>query len=179
MRVVVGRVTRAHGLRGEVGVDVRTDEPERRFAAGSSLVCGDRTLIVAAARRHSGRLLVSFDRVDDRTAAEALHGSVLEAEIDPAELPADTDEFYDHQLVGLAVRRADDVAAPAIGTVTAVLHLPDQDTLAVDVDVDGREVLVPFVSDLVPEVDLVAGFVTVADVPGLLDPDAAVEVRDS
>lgn len=176
MRVVIGRITRAHGLRGEVGVDVRTDEPERRFAAGSSLHVGTRTLTVAASRRHSGRLLVSFEQVPDRTAAEALHGTVVETDIDPAELPNDPDEFYDHQLVGLEVRRGT-ADGPVVGTVTAVLHLPDQDTLAIDAD--GREVLVPFVTDLVPEVDVAAGCVTVAEVPGLLDPEQADVVRDS
>lgn len=172
MLVVIGRIARAHGLRGELGVQIRTDEPERRFAAGSSVVCGDRTLTITSSRHHSGRLLVTFEQISDRTAAEALHGSVLEAHIDPADLPDDPEEFYDHQLVGLEARRGDTV----IGTVTAVLHLPDQDSLAVDVD--GREVLIPFVTELVPVVDVAAGFVTVADVPGLLDPQQA-EVADS
>ncbi len=172
MLVVIGRIARAHGLRGELGVQIRTDEPERRFAPGSSVVCGGRTLTVASSRHHSGRLLVSFEQVTDRTAAEALHGSVLEAHVDPADLPDDPEEFYDHQLVGLEARRGDTV----VGTVTAVLHLPDQDTLAVDVD--GREVLIPFVTELVPVVDVTGGFVTVADVPGLLDPQQA-EVADS
>lgn len=170
--VVIGRIARAHGLRGELGVQIRTDEPERRFAPGSSVVCGNRTLTVVNSRHHSGRLLVTFEQVSDRTAAEALHGSVLEAHIDPGDLPDDPEEFYDHQLVGLEARRDDTV----IGTVTAVLHLPDQDSLAVDVD--GREVLIPFVTDLVPVVDVAGGFVTVADVPGLLDPQQA-EVADS
>ena len=169
MLVVIGRITRAHGLRGELGVDIRTDEPERRFAAGSSVVCGKRTLTIAATRRHSGRLLVAFEQVPDRTAAEALHGQVVEAEIDPDELPDDDEEFYDHQLVGLEARRGQ----ARLGTVTAVLHLPDQDTLAIDVD--GREVLVPFVTALVPEIDVTGGFLTVADVPGLLDPELADE----
>lgn len=172
MLVVIGRIARAHGLRGELGVQIRTDEPERRFAAGSSVVCGSRTLTVASSRHHSGRLLVVFEEVSDRTAAEALHGAVLEAEVDPGSLPEDPDEFYDHQLVGLEARRDDTV----VGTVTAVLHLPDQDTLAIDVD--GHEVLIPFVTELVPRVDVAGGFVTIADLPGLLDPQQA-EVADS
>jgi 16S rRNA processing protein RimM len=176
MLVVIGRITRAHGLRGEVGVDVRTDEPERRFAAGSSVVCGPRTLTIAAARRHSGKLLVSFDGFGDRTAAETLHGIVIEAEIDPAELPDADDEFYDHQLVGLEARLGGPEGSP-VGSVTAVLHLPDQDTLAINVD--GREVLVPFVTELVPQIDVRAGFVTIADVPGLLDPSQADAVHDA
>src|SRR5690349_18719807 len=151
MLVVVGRLSRAHGIRGEIAVTVRTDEPERRFAPGSSLVCGDRTLTVRSSRHHSGRLLVAFEEVPDRTAAEQLTGTLLEAEIDPGEVPDDPEEFYDHQLVDLAVQTAD---GTVVGTVTAVLHLPEQDSLVVDVD--GREVIVPLVDALVPDVDLAA-----------------------
>ena len=172
MLVVVGRIGRAHGIRGELNVEIRTDEPERRFAPGSTVFCGGRPLIVASSRHHSGRLLVAFREVADRTAAEQLHGSILEAEVDEAERPDDPEEFYDHQLIGLQARAADDAA---VGTVTSVVHLPHQDTLVVDAD--GREVLVPFVSALVPTVDLSAGFVRLADVPGLLDPDAAEAVE--
>ncbi|TXL61145.1 ribosome maturation factor RimM [Aeromicrobium terrae] len=168
MLVVVGRLSRAHGIRGEIAVTVRTDEPERRFAPGSSLVCGGRTLTVRSSRHHSGRLLVAFEEVPDRTAAEQLTGNLLEAEIDPSELPDDPEEFYDHQLVDLQVQAAD---GTVVGTVTSVLHLPEQDSLVVDVD--GREVIVPFVEALVPEVDLTAGHVRLSDVPGLLDPEGA------
>lgn len=168
MRVVVGRVGRAHGIRGELSVQIRTDEPERRFASGSSLVCGGRTVVVAASRHHSGRLLVTLEGVVDRTAAERLLGAVLEADVDPGDVPAEPDEYYDHQLVGLRVL---DAEGGEVGVVTAVVHLPHQDTLVVDAD--GREVLVPFVDALVPVVDLAAGILGLADVPGLLDPDAA------
>ncbi|NRQ50243.1 ribosome maturation factor RimM [Aeromicrobium stalagmiti] len=168
MLVVIGRIGRAHGIRGELNVDIRTDEPERRFAPGSSVVCGKRTLTVAKARHHGGRLVVSFTEIPDRNAAEALHGTVLEAEIDPDDTPDDPDEFYDHQLVGLEVRAGDAV----VGTVTGLVHLPHQDTLAVEVD--GREVLIPFVTELVPVVDVRGGFVTVEDVEGLLDPARAI-----
>jgi 16S rRNA processing protein RimM len=167
MLVVIGRIGRAHGIRGELNVDIRTDEPERRFAPGSSVVCGSRTLTVKKARPHGGRLVVSFNEVPDRNAAELLHGMTLEAQIDPTELPEDPDEFYDHQLVGLEAR----VDGTKVGTVTGLVHLPYQDTLAIDVD--GREVLVPFVFELVPTVDVAGGFVEITDVQGLLDPDAA------
>ncbi|MFD1861172.1 ribosome maturation factor RimM [Aeromicrobium camelliae] len=171
MLVVIGRIGRAHGIRGELAVELRTDEPERRFAPGSSVVCKGRALTVKAARPHGGKLLVTFDEVPDRTAAEQLHGTVIEAEVDPAELPEDDDAFYDHQLIGLRVERPD---GAAVGEVTDVLHLPAHDTLAVDVN--GREILVPFVAALVPEVDIDRGVLVVADVPGLLDPDAAETV---
>lgn len=169
--VVVGRVGRAHGVRGEVSVDVRTDEPERRYVAGASLRVeeSDRALVVRSTREHQGRLLVRFDGVDDRTGAEALRGCVLVVDVDPAEVPDDPTEYYDHQLVGLTVRSAD---GSDVGTVAQIVHLPGQDTLAVRA-ADGRELLVPFVEALVPHVDVAAGIVTVADVPGLLDPDAA------
>ncbi|MCW2787776.1 MAG: ribosome maturation factor RimM [Aeromicrobium sp.] len=167
MQVVIGRIGRAHGIRGELNVDIRTDEPERRFAPGSSVVCGGRTLTVKQARHHGGRLVVSFEEVPDRNAAELLHGTVLEAEVDPQDTPDDPDEFYDHQLVGLEVRSGDIV----VGTVTGLVHLPYQDTLAVAID--GREVFIPFVTELVPVVDVAGGFVTVADVEGLLDPAKA------
>lgn len=175
MRVVVGRIGRAHGIKGELTVDVRTDEPERRFAAGTALVAGDRTVVVAAARNHSGRLLLRLEGVADRTAAEALHGRVLEIDIDPDDEPDEDDAYYDHQLVGLRVH---DHHGADVGTVTEVLHLPEQDLLSVDLDDGARGVLVPFVTALVPDVDLAAGLVRLADVPGLLDPDAQAVAAD-
>lgn len=170
MQVVIGRIGRAHGIRGELNVDIRTDEPERRFAPGSSVVAGDRTLTVANARHHSGRLVVSFEEIPDRNAAEVLHGAILEAEIDPLDVPDDPDEFYDHQVVGLAARTGDDV----VGTVTGIVHGPHQDTLTVEID--GREVFVPFVTEIVPVVDVRGGFVTINEVEGLLDPAKAETV---
>ncbi|KAA1376562.1 ribosome maturation factor RimM [Aeromicrobium fastidiosum] len=173
MHVVIGRIGRAHGIRGELNVDIRTDEPDRRFAPGSSVVCGSRTLTVASARHHGGRLVVAFAEVPDRNAAELLHGTVLEAVVDPDDTPDDPDEFYDHQLVGLEVRGegAPDGDHVVVGTVTGLVHLPHQDTLTVDID--GREVFIPFVTELVPVVDVAGGFVTVKDVEGLLDPSRA------
>ncbi len=169
--VVIGRIGRAHGVRGEVSVDVRTDEPEQRFAVDASMRIegSTRVLVVRSARQHQGRLLVRFDDVDDRTSAESLRCEVLVVEVDPVETPDDPAEFYDHQLVGLTVRAAD---AADVGTVEQVVHLPAQDALAV-CTADNRELLIPFVEALVPHVDVAGGFVTVADVPGLLDPDAA------
>ena len=167
MLVVIGRIGRAHGIRGELNVDIRTDEPERRFAPGSSVVCGDRTLTVAMARHHSGRLVVAFKEIADRTAAEGLHGTILEALVDPTEVPDDPDEFYDHQLVGLQARSGDSV----VGTVTGIVHGPFQDTLTIDIE--GREVFVPFVTALIPEVNVAGGFVTVNEIDGLLDPSQA------
>lgn len=173
MLVVIGRIGRAHGIRGELNVQIRTDEPERRFAPGSSIVCGDRELTISSSHHHSGRLLVTFREVPDRTAAEQLHGMILEVDVDPSERPEDPEELYDHQLMGLQVRAHDDAV---VGTVTAVLHPPGQDVLVVDID--GREALVPYAAAIVPTVDVAAGFLRLSDVPELLDAGAAETVEN-
>ncbi|SDS20477.1 16S rRNA processing protein RimM [Friedmanniella luteola] len=175
VEVVVGIIGRAHGIRGDVTIEVRTDEPERRFAVGAVLRSEDgrRTFTVTSSRDHSGRLLVHFDQLPDRTAAEAARSTVLVTDVDPAERPEDDDEFYDRQLIGMVVRSAD---GARVGTVSDVLHLPLQDTLELATD-DGTR-LVPFVAAVVPRVDLAAGELHLADVPGLLtdrdedDPEA-------
>ena len=167
MRLVVGRIGRAHGLAGEVGVEVRTDEPEVRFANGAILHGADRSLQVAASRWHSGRLLVRFAGCDDRTDAEALRGIELAVDIDESALPHEPDAYYDHQLIGLAVVLTDGTPA---GEIADVLHLPSQDLLAVQAT-DGREVLIPFVAQIVPEIDLVARRVTVDPPGGLFEPE--------
>ncbi len=168
MLVVVGRVGRAHGTRGQVTVDVRTDEPEARLAPGSVLLTDPEAagpLLVSAGQVHSGRLLLTFEGVADRTAAEALRGTLLLTEVDPDVRPDDDEEWYDHQLVGLDVVRPD---GTAVGEVREVLHLPGHDLLAVDRP-DGSEALVPFVTEFVPEVDLAANRIVVTPPPGLLD----------
>ena len=131
MEVVVGRIGRPHGIKGEVTVEVRTDEPERRLGPGVTVRTDPATagpLTITAGRVHSGRLLLTFEGVTDRTAAEALRGVLLVADVDPDERPEDPEEFYDHQLVGLAVHTVDGVH---VGEIDEVLHLPGQDVLAV------------------------------------------------
>jgi 16S rRNA processing protein RimM len=169
----VGRIGRAHGLRGEVAVEVRTDEPDLRFAPGALLqVVADATdgaaaepagLAVAAARWHSGRLLVRFEGVADRDAADSLRGRLVEIEQDARELPLTGDEFYDHQLVGLS---AELVTGEVVGTVTEVLHVPGQDLLVVTTD-EG-EAMVPFVAEIVPQVDIVGGRIVLDPPEGLI-----------
>jgi 16S rRNA processing protein RimM len=186
VRVIVGRVGRPHGIRGEVIVAVRTDEPEQRFAVGATLKAGlapdedapagapaggaprPATLRVAASRWHSGQLLVAFAGITDRTAASELTGSWLS--VDSSQLPAspDPDEFRDHELIGLSVRTS---AGEAVGVVTDVLH-PGQDLLVVRPP-HGEEHLVPFVKAIVPEVDVAAGVLVIDPPPGLLDPGQA------
>jgi 16S rRNA processing protein RimM len=169
--VVIGRIGKPHGLRGEVTVEVRTDEPDRRFVVGGA-VRAERPsgahapwteLTVAATRWHQSVLLVRFEELPDRTTAEAARGLVLHADVPSDESPEDPEEFYDHQLVGLA---AEDLDGRPLGEVTAVLH-GAQDLLQVRA-LDGRDALVPFVAALVPEVDVPAGRVVIADRPGLV-----------
>ena len=180
MQLVVARIGRAHGIKGQVTVEVRTDEPETRLAPGAVLTTDPATagpqLTVADARWHSGRLLLSFRGIPDRTRAEGLRGTLLIAEVDPAQTPADPEEYYDHQLVGLAVFLAD---GTPVGELTSIAHLPAQDLLTVTRE-DGTEVLVPFVTEIVPEIDLKQKRAVLTPPPGLLDPAAAVvdSVRD-
>lgn len=169
--VVIGRVGRAHGIKGEVSVEPRTDEPDRRFAVGTVLDArvpgGDvrpRALTVTGIRWHQGRLLVRFAEFPDRNAAEAARGTLVEIQVEPDERPTDPEEFYDRQLVGLMVRTTEGVE---VGPIVNVIHGIAQDLLAIEAN--GREVLVPFVAELVPQVDLAGGFVVVVDRPGLLD----------
>jgi 16S rRNA processing protein RimM len=176
MDVVVARLGRPQGLRGEVTVEVRTDEPERRLAVGSVLLtrladlsappAGDlpATLTVRDARMQGNRLILAFEGFEDRTAAERLRDLLVAVEVDPADRPEDDDEFYDHQLVGLEVRTLDDVT---VGTVSDVLHLPSQDVLVV-ARADQPELLVPFVAAIVPSIDLATRVVSIDPPPGLL-----------
>ncbi|HZY29220.1 MAG TPA: ribosome maturation factor RimM [Jiangellaceae bacterium] len=171
MLVTVGRIGRAHGIRGEVSVDVRTDSPELRFADGARLTTepvGAGPLVVGHTRWHSGRLLVRFDGVSDRAVAEGLRGVRLLAEAAEDERLDDPEEFFDHQLVGL---HAVTTAGDAVGDITEVLHLPGQDLLVVRRP-DNRETLVPFVADIVPEVDLAAARVVLDPPVGLLEDEA-------
>jgi len=172
IEVVVGRIGKPHGLRGEVTVEVRTDEPDRRFASGTTLrvepprggAGSHPSLTVATTRWHQGRLLVTFEQLDGRTAAEGARGLVLHATVSADDRPEDPDEFYDHQLVGLV---AVDLDGRELGTVTGLSHGGAQDLLQIRTP-DRRDTLVPFVKELVPEVDLAARRVVVADRPGLV-----------
>jgi 16S rRNA processing protein RimM len=165
--VVVGRIGRPHGVRGEVTVEVRTDDPELRFAPGAVLLTepGDRGPITVAARRwHGETLLLIVDGVDSREAAEELRDTELHVPV--ADLPEldDPESFYDHQLVGLAARLPD---GSPLGELVAVRH-EGADLLVVR-RVDGGELLVPFVSAIVPTVDVAGGVVVVDPPEGLLE----------
>ncbi|HEY2308460.1 MAG TPA: ribosome maturation factor RimM [Streptosporangiaceae bacterium] len=169
--LVVGRILRPHGLRGELSVEVRTDDPGERFAAGSVLATDPveaGPLTVTASRWHSGRLLVSFAGIEDRGDAEALRGIWLTIAAADISLPQDPDEFHDHHLTGLTVVT---VSGDLVGTVTDVLHT-GQDLLAVTPPPGTSrqaEVLVPFVAAIAVEVDLAGGRLVIDPPPGLLD----------
>lgn len=167
-QVVVGRIGRAQGLRGEVRLEVRTDEPELRFASGAVLATdAGQELVVTRLRTQGNSWVVAFEGVADRTAAESLGGTLLYADA-LTDAPDEPDTFYDHQLVGLSVR---DAAGAEMGTVAEVVHLPGHDLLAVDYD--GREVLVPFAQEITVDIDLDAGVVVVDPPAGLFDDDEA------
>jgi 16S rRNA processing protein RimM len=167
LRLVVGRIGKAHGIKGEVTVEVRTDDPDLRFAPGAELLTEPAhrgPLTVRRGRVQGGRLVLSFEGVDDRNAAEALRNTMLVAEVDPDVLPEDPDEYYDHQLEGLTVRTG---AGEELGVVEQMIHGPAQDLFAIRRP-HGGELLLPFIEEFVPEVDLERG-VVIADPPeGLL-----------
>jgi 16S rRNA processing protein RimM len=167
VQLVVGRIAKAHGVGGEVSVDVRTDDPEGRFAIGSTLTTDPAErgpLTVERTRWHSGRLLVRFGSIPDRSAAEALRGTLLVVDSATSRDSGGVDEFWDHDLIGLVAQTAD---GRPLGPITDVLHPPGPDVLSIDVG--GQDVLVPFVREIVPIVDVAAGRVVVDAPEGLLE----------
>jgi 16S rRNA processing protein RimM len=170
MELLVGRVVKAHGITGEVVVEVRTDDPDARFAPGTTLRAKgsdrqERSYVVDALREHGGRLLVRLAGVGDRDAAEALRGSLFV--VDSEDLPPidEPDTYYDHQLEGLRVRTT---TGQDVGIVAEVLHTAAGELLAVKRD-DAGEVLVPFVSAIVTSVALDDRTVQIDPPDGLLD----------
>ena len=167
LRVAVGRVTRAHGITGQVVVLPLTDV-QRRFEPGSVLLLGEsgeRRVTVTDRSGTAARPLVRFREIADRTAAESIAGEYLfvTADASPALPP---DEFWPYQLTGLEVVTS---AGERIGTMRDVLRTPANDVWVV-VDASGRETLVPALKDVVLRVDPAAGRITVAAIPGLTTP---------
>jgi len=170
VELVVGRVVKAHGVSGELVVQVRTDDPDSRFAAGSTLTGkparggSAREYAIDSVREHGGRLLVRLAGVVDRDSADKMRGVVFV--VDSEDLPPidDPDEFYDHQLEGLAVRTVD---GREIGTVTEVIHTAAGELLCIGSG--EREVLVPFVRAIVISVSLADKVIEVDPPDGLLD----------
>lgn len=171
--VVVGRITKAHGLKGEVAVEVRSDNPDR-FAEGASLYLSDgRTLTIARVHRHGARLLLTFAEARDRAAADGLRDELLLVpESWLPDLPEG--EYWPFQLEGCAVLTE---AGRALGTLVEVIANPAND-LWVTRDEAGEETLVPALRDVVVDVDVGARRIVVRDVPGLTTPEEPEDPRD-
>lgn len=174
MQVLVARIGRPHGLKGEVTVQVHTDSPDERFVAGAEFATDPASagpLTVRSMRVHQGITLLAFEEAADRTAAEALRGTQLFVDVldDAAAVDASADDadegWYEDELVGLAVVT---VAGETVGEVAGLLNRPAQDLLVVRLT-SGQEALVPFVEAIVPEVDPEAGRVLIDPPAGLLD----------
>lgn len=187
MELIVGQVLRPHGIRGELIVSVRTDDPAQRFAVGSVLKTDSTavrrpanlpsetadgvrweappTLTIESVRPHQGKLIIAFDGVYDRNLADELRGVLLcvnRADIAPI---TDPDEYSDHDLIGLTAVSTD---GAELGTVRRIEHAPASDLLVLRLP-DGRDALVPFVKAIVPEVDVAAGRVVLTPPGGLFE----------
>ncbi|MFE5839120.1 ribosome maturation factor RimM [Arthrobacter sp. NPDC056493] len=166
MQLQVARIGKPHGIRGEVTVQVLTDAPEDRFVPGTEFVVEPASagpLTVRSARWNKDILLLGFEEVADRNRAETLRGAKLFIETE--ELGEDDDEgWYEHELVGLEAR----VGSRAVGKVTALNTMPVQDLLVIETP-DGREILIPFVEQIVPEVNTEEGYVLLTPPAGLLE----------
>jgi 16S rRNA processing protein RimM len=164
MRLLVGRIGRAHGILGEATIEVRTDEPDRRFAIGNQVSTdthGDLTII--SGRVHNGILLLGFSGFDDRNAIEKLRNTLLYAEVDINETNEVSDEYHVLQLIGCQVILE---SGEVFGEVTDVINLPGQDLLAIKTH--AGEQLFPFVHQLVPVVDIKKKTITVIP-PALME----------
>jgi 16S rRNA processing protein RimM len=169
MQLQVARIGKPHGIRGEVTVQVLTDAPGDRFVPGTQFVVEPASagpLTVESARWNKDILLLAFEEVETRNDAEALRGAKLFIETE--ELEEDDDEgWYEHELVGLDVRVGDTV----VGKVSGLNTMPVQDLLVVT-DRDGKEVLIPFVEQIVPEVNVAEKYVLVTPPEGLFEVNA-------
>ncbi|EPD29356.1 ribosome maturation factor RimM [Gleimia europaea] len=163
MELLVAVVGPAHALKGEVALDLRTDSPQERFFEGAQFDAASHgVLTVESIRVHKGRMLVKFEEIHDRTDAEELRGAHLMVNVDESQ--DEDDAWYPHELMGLKVRT---IAGEPRGMVARFVPGAAQDLLVVDYD--GREVLVPFVRQIVPEVLLDEGTIVVDPPGGLFD----------
>jgi 16S rRNA processing protein RimM len=157
MRLNVGRIGRAHGILGEATIEVRTDLAEERFAIGAKLETdshGD--LTVKSGRVHNGILLLGFEGIEDRNSVEKLRDVLLYSQVDIDEPGFEEDDYHVLQLVGCQAYLVD---GNLLGEVTDVLNLPGQDVLSIKTETG--EVLIPFVHQLVPIVDIKSKRMTV------------------
>ena len=150
MRLLVGRIGRAHGILGEATIEVRSDDPESRFAIGQVLQTDQHgVLTITSGRVHNGILLLGFVGYTDRNSVEKLRNTLLFAEVDINEAGEDSDDYHVLQLIGC---QAFLETGSLFGEVTDVINLPGQDLLAITTA--SGEVLIPFVRQLVPTVDV-------------------------
>ena len=152
MRLCVGRIGRPHGIKGEATIEVRTDEPEKRFSIGS-IIATDKhgELEIEDSRNHNGILLLKFVGIDDRNKIEVLRDSLLYCDVDIAKENHNPDEYHFQQLIGCKVELED---GSDFGIVKEIMDMPAQAVLVIDSK--GREVMVPFVKVWVPTVDIAA-----------------------
>ena len=168
----VGRLVKAHGLKGALKLELYTDDPEGRFTPGASFTLQvpesspwhGKSLTVREFRWMNSHPVAFFEGVEDRSGAEELVRAILWIDQDDEDIVVEDDAWYDHQLVGLEVVRDDQI----VGRVIRVEHFPAQDLLIVRLPGD-REVLVPFVKAIVPEVDIMTGRILVTPPPGLFE----------
>ncbi|EEI26812.1 16S rRNA processing protein RimM [Corynebacterium glucuronolyticum ATCC 51867] len=168
MEYRIGRVVKTHGIKGEVVVDPTTDDLDQRFYVGAVLTgrAGggkEQQLTIQSMRPHQGRLLVKFEEIPDRTAGESLRGMQFFAP--PLEHDPEEDGYYDHELEGLAVIHE----GTRVGEVTDITHGPAATLLTVTMDEDERDVLIPLVDAIVPEINLGEKTATITPPDGLLD----------
>ncbi len=167
----VGRLTKAHGLKGALKIELYTDEPDKRFVPGATFSLQvpeespwhGKPLTLTELRWYNGTAVGFFVDVEDRSQAETLARAILWIDVDTELSPDEPDAWYDHQLVGLTVVRD----GKPVGTVSRVDHFPAQDLLVVATD--NGEVMVPFVAAIVPAVDIAAKTVTVTPPGGLFE----------
>ncbi|CAB4594279.1 MAG: ribosome maturation factor RimM [Actinobacteria bacterium] len=165
MLLIVGRIGRVHGVRGEVTVEVRTDSPEERFQVGTAIATDPSKfgpLTITGQRWHNGILLLTFDGVSDRGAAEKIKNVLLMADVDIAE--SDADEFHVQLLIGSTIELID---GTVLGTIDDVLTTKGQNLLSFMRG--GKQVLIPFVKAIVPTVDIAGRKVVITPPEGLLD----------
>ncbi|MFN3924333.1 ribosome maturation factor RimM [Pseudarthrobacter scleromae] len=176
MQLQVARIGKPHGIRGEVTVQVLTDAPGDRFVPGTEFVVEPASagpLTVISARWNKDILLLGFDEIGTRNEAETLRGAKLFIETE--ELDEDDDEgWYEHELVGLEAR----IGPRVVGKVTALNTMPVQDLLMITTP-EGKEILVPFVEQIVPEVNVDGGFILLTPPDGLFELNAEDEAAAS
>jgi len=172
--LVVGRIGRAHGILGEATIEIRTDLPEERFFVGNCLTADpseNGPLTIDTVRYNIGTLLLKFKECADRTRVEKLRDTLLLAEVDVTPVFSQVDDYHVQQLIGLSVI---DITGKEVGELIDVLNLPGQDLLVIRHE--NKEILLPFVLDFVPVVDLEKQSITITPPSGLFHEESEIVV---